>query len=68
MEFVSMRDRQVNSILGHCVGFKKGVPQHVPPALYDEVMAAGAVPVHREKACPVSNGYAPLPVWFLFPA
>ncbi|MBS0453963.1 MAG: hypothetical protein JSS14_21895 [Proteobacteria bacterium] len=44
MKFVMNRDRIVNSVLGHAIEFKKGQPTHVPPALYEEVMSAGAVP------------------------
>lgn len=44
MEFVMMRDRTIASVLGHAIEFKKGVPMHVPPALYPEVLAAGGVP------------------------
>lgn len=44
MKFVMLRDRTVASTKGHSVEFKKNVPTFVPPALYDEVMAAGAVP------------------------
>lgn len=43
MDFVMMRDRTVTSTLGHAVEFKKGVPTHVPPALYKEVLAQGGV-------------------------
>lgn len=43
MEFVMMRDRTVASVLGHSIEFKKGVPTHVPPALVNEVIAAGGV-------------------------
>jgi hypothetical protein len=44
MNFVMMRDRTIASVHGHAVEFKKGVATHVPPVMYDEVMAAGAVP------------------------
>jgi hypothetical protein len=44
MEFMMLRDRMVTSVFGHSIEFKKGVPTHVPPALYAEVLAAGGVP------------------------
>ena len=43
MKFVMMRDRTVTSSLGHAIEFKRGVPTHVPPALYKEVLAQGGV-------------------------
>lgn len=43
MKFVMQRNRTVASALGHSIEFLKGVPTHVPPALYREVQAAGAV-------------------------
>lgn len=43
MEFVMLRDRTVASVYGHTIEFKKGVPTHVPPMLYAEVLAAGGV-------------------------
>ena len=44
MKFTLSRDRTYASVLGHAVEFKKGVPTHVPPELYAEVQAIGAVP------------------------
>lgn len=44
MNFIMMRDRVVSSVTGHSVSFKKGVATHVPPEMYAEVMAVGAVP------------------------
>ena len=44
MKFTLNRDRVHASVLGLSVEFKKGVPTHVPPELYAEVQAFGAVP------------------------
>ena len=44
MKFTLNRDRVHASVLGLSVEFKKGVPTHVPPELYAEVQAVGAVP------------------------
>ncbi len=44
MKFILNRDRVVASAFGHSVSFKKGEPTHVPPEMYAEVIAAGAVP------------------------
>lgn len=44
MNFTMQRDRTVASTLGHSIEFKKGVPTHVPPAMYDLVQQHGAVP------------------------
>lgn len=44
MNFTLNRDRVYASTLGHSVEFKKGVPTHVPPALYAEVQTIGAIP------------------------
>jgi|JI9StandDraft_1071089.scaffolds.fasta_scaffold954402_1 hypothetical protein len=49
MKFTLNRDFTFASTLGAAVGFKEGVPVHVPPALYAEVQAIGAVP---EKEIP----------------
>jgi hypothetical protein len=46
MNFILNRDRTVVSTLGHSVEFKKGVPTYVPPVLYAEVSAVGAMPEH----------------------
>lgn len=44
MKFTLNRDRVHASVLGLSVEFKKNVPTHVPPELYAEVQAIGAVP------------------------
>lgn len=44
MKFTLNRDRVHASVMGLSVEFKKGVPTHVPPELYAEVQAIGAVP------------------------
>lgn len=44
MKFVMHRNRTISSTLGHSIQFVKGEPTHVPPALYNEVMAAGGIP------------------------
>ena len=44
MKFTLNRDRVHASVLGLSVEFRKGVPTHVPPELYAEVQAIGAVP------------------------
>lgn len=44
MKFTLNRDRTYASLLGRAIEFKKGVPTHVPPELYAEVQAIGAVP------------------------
>lgn len=44
MKFTLNRDFTVASTMGHAVEFLKGVPTHVPPALYAEVQAVGAIP------------------------
>lgn len=43
MDFTLNRNLVFASRMGHSVDFKKGVPTHVPPALYSEVMAIGAI-------------------------
>lgn len=48
-EFVMNRDLMLNSVHGHTVDFKKGVPTHVPPALVREVVAAGGLPPDGEQ-------------------
>lgn len=55
MNFTLHRDFTHASVLGHAVEFKKGVPTHVPPALYAEVRAIGAVP---EDELPEDEGTA----------
>lgn len=44
MKFILNRNKTVASALGHSVSFVKGEPTHVPPEMYPEVIAAGAVP------------------------
>jgi hypothetical protein len=44
MKFMMSRDRTIASTCGISIGFKKGVLQLVPPAMYTEVLAAGGVP------------------------
>ena len=44
MKFVMHRNRTIVSTSGHAIEFVKGELTHVPPAMYEEVMAAGAVP------------------------
>ena len=44
MKFILNRNRAVVSAFGHTVSFVKGQPTHVPPEMYAEVIAAGAVP------------------------
>lgn len=44
MKFTLNRDRVYSSVLGHSIEFTKGVAVHVPPALYAEVQAIGALP------------------------
>ena len=55
MKFTLNRDKVVASEKGHAVSFAKGEPTHVPPEMYDEVMAVGAVP-EDELAEPVKTG------------
>lgn len=62
MKFTLNRDRVHASVLGLSVEFKKGVPTHVPPELYAEVQAIGAVPedeiVEEAAAAAINNGTA----------
>lgn len=58
MKFTLNRDRVHASVLGLSVEFKKGVPTHVPPELYAEVQAIGAVPedeIVEEPTTPKTN-------------
>jgi len=43
MRFKLLRDRTIASTCGISIEFKKGVFQLVPPAMYQEVIAAGGV-------------------------
>lgn len=64
MKFTLNRDRVHASLLGLSVEFKKGVPTHVPPALYAEVQAIGAVPEDEiaEAEAPVKSAEPSDPV------
>lgn len=44
MNFVTNRDITIASTSGHTVEFIKNKPTHVPPGMYAEVQAIGAVP------------------------
>lgn len=44
MNFVLNRNRVVASVHGHAIRFEKGVPTHVPPECYQEIIAIGGVP------------------------
>lgn len=44
MKFVTHRDRTLASAMGLSIKFEKGVPTHVPPYMYKEALAIGAVP------------------------
>jgi hypothetical protein len=44
MNFVLNRNKTVESTKGHTVAFKKNEPTYVPPDMYAEVQALGAVP------------------------
>jgi hypothetical protein len=44
MKFVMHRNKTVASNMGLSINFEKGVPQHVPPYMYKEVIANGGVP------------------------
>lgn len=44
MKFVLNRNRVVASVHGHVINFIKGEPTHVPPEMYQEVIAVGGVP------------------------
>jgi hypothetical protein len=44
MKFVMHRNRTISSTCGLSIEFKKGEPTLVPPAMYNEVIAAGGVP------------------------
>lgn len=60
MKFTLNRDRVLASVLGLSIEFKKDVPTHVPPELYAEVQAIGAVPEEEiEEKKPVSASKEP---------
>lgn len=44
MKFVLHKTRVVASTMGLAIEFEKGVPMFVPPYMYNEVLAIGAVP------------------------
>jgi hypothetical protein len=44
MKFVFNRARTVSSKYGHTIFFEKGTPTHVPPEMYQEVLAVGGTP------------------------
>ena len=44
MRFMLPRNRTISSTCGLSIEFKKGQMHLVPPAMYDEVIAAGGVP------------------------
>lgn len=41
---VTNRDVVLTTVYGHSIGFKKGVPQHVPPLCFQAALAIGAIP------------------------
>lgn len=58
MKFTYHRNHVLASVLGLSVEFKKGVPTHVPPELYNEAVAIGAVPedeIQDEKPAVKTN-------------
>lgn len=61
MKFVMQRNRTIVSTSGHAIEFKKGELVHVPPAMYEEVMAAGAIPEEELDLDPKTNPEAPEP-------
>ena len=42
------RNYVLTTTKGHSVAFEKGVPTHVPPAIYQEALAIGAIPPDGE--------------------
>ena len=56
MKFVMHRNRTIVSTSGHAVEFAKGELTHVPPAMYEQVMAAGAVPEEELDLDPKVEG------------
>jgi hypothetical protein len=44
MKFTLNRDKTISSTMGYSIAFVKGVATHVPPAMWAEVQAIGAVP------------------------
>jgi hypothetical protein len=43
------RNHVLTTTKGHSVSFKKGEPTHVPPAIYQEALAIGAIPPDGEE-------------------
>lgn len=44
IKLVTNRDVTLNTTLGHSIAFKKGVPTYVPPIIFAQALAIGAVP------------------------
>lgn len=61
MKFVSQRKFDLVSTLGHVIGFEKGVPINVPPALHKDAIAAGCVAVDGEVEFDVAKKADPSP-------
>ncbi len=55
MKFVLHRNRTIVSTSGHAIEFVKGELTHVPPSMYEEVMAAGGVPESELDLDPKTN-------------
>lgn len=55
------RNYVLTSTKGHSIGFVKGEPTHVPPALYQEALAIGAVPPNGEDPAVVDPPKADAP-------
>ena len=43
------RNYVLTTTKGHSVAFEKGKPTHVPPAIYQEALAIGAIPPDGEE-------------------
>lgn len=43
-KLVTNRNVTLTSIYGHSIAFRAGVPTHVPPIVYQECLALGAIP------------------------
>lgn len=56
MKFVMHRNRTIVSTSGHAIEFVKGELTHVPPAMYEQVMAAGGVPEEEIDLDPPKEG------------
>ncbi len=59
MKFTMFRNRTVATSRGHIIEFLKGVPTHVPPECYDEVIAAGAIPEDEMPDAEVAENAEP---------